>query len=140
MHLRVKLLHPDATLPKYAHDGDAGFDVFAKEDVTIPVGERRAIYLGFSAEIPDGTVALVWDKGGIAAKQGITSLAGVIDAGYRGEWLVVLHNLGSEPFTFAKGMKVAQVLIQQVERPTIEVAQELSETARGAGKFGSTGQ
>lgn len=140
MNFKVKLLHPDAKAPAYAHDGDAGMDVFAKEDVIIPAGERRAIYLGFAAELPIGTVALVWDKGGLAAKHGLTSIAGVIDEGYRGEWLVVIHNLGTEPFTFQRGMKVAQVLIQQVERPVIETVKELTETSRGEGKFGSTGK
>ncbi|MEK7570621.1 MAG: dUTP diphosphatase [Patescibacteria group bacterium] len=140
MNFKVKLLHPDAKAPAYAHDGDAGMDVFAKENVTIPAGERRAIYLGFAAELPTGTVALVWDKGGLAAKNGLTSIAGVIDASYRGEWLVVIHNLSAEPFTFEKGMKVAQVLIQQVEHPSIETTHELTETTRGEGKFGSTGQ
>ena len=88
--------------------------------------------------IPQGHVGLVWDKSGISLK-GIHRLAGVVDAGYRGEVRVVMVNLGTEPFEIKPGMKIAQMLIQPVEAPTIVESDTLDDTSRGAGGFGSTG-
>lgn len=139
MKVKIKKLFPDVTIPEYAHPGDAGFDVFSREDVIVNPNERHIFKLGFAAELPEQTVALVWDKGGVASLHGVHSLAGVIDASYRGEWVVTLHNLGHEAYEVKQGQKIAQVLIQTVERVDFEETKVLSETPRGEGKFGSTG-
>lgn len=139
MQFKVKLLCPDAKAPAYAHDGDAGMDVFSCEDCTLQPGERHLFKLGFSAEFEPGHVCLVWDRSGLAAKQGLTNLAGVIDAGYRGEYGVVVLNTSSEPVSIAKGDRIGQLLIQPVLRVNVQVVQELSDTSRQAGGFGSTG-
>jgi dUTP pyrophosphatase len=139
MTLRIKKLFADVKVPSYAYAHDAGMDVFSREDATLRPGERHIFHLGFSAEMPEGVVALAWDKGGRAAKDGLHTLAGVIDAGYRGEWVVILLNVSDVPVSIKNGEKLCQILIQPVLQPTIEVADELSETQRGAGKFGSSG-
>lgn len=140
MQLKVKLLHPDATLPKYAHDGDAGFDVYSIEDYTLQPGERHTFKLGFAAEFDPGYVCLVWDRSGLAAKQGVTNLAGVIDAGYRGEYGIVVLNTSAQPVEIKKGDRIAQMLIQPVQQVAIEAVDELSDTSRQSGGFGSTGK
>lgn len=139
MHLEIKKLSDTATVPVFAHADDAGMDLFADETVTLEPGERHAFSTGLAMAIPEGFVGLIWDKSGIAAKRGVRTIAGVIDAGYRGEVKVALVNLGTEPQTFAQGEKVAQMLIQKIEHPQVTVVNELSDTERGQGGFGSTG-
>ena len=136
--IKVKKLHPDATVPMYAHPGDAGMDLYSVEDLILRPNYRAKIKTGISIELPSGYVSLVWDKSGVSSK-GIKVLGGVLDSGYRGEYIVMLVNLSSEDFEIKKGQKVAQLLIQKVENPEIEIADELSDTSRGAGGFGSTG-
>lgn len=140
MEMKLKKLKVEAKLPAFAHDDDAAMDLFAAEDVTIEPGTRAAVPTGVAMAIPEGYVGLIWDKSGIAVKRGLKTIAGVIDAGYRGEVLVGLHNLGDEPQTFESGDKVAQMLIQKFEHPTLVEVEELDETARGEGGFGSTGK
>lgn len=142
MEMQVKKLHEDAIVPQFAHDDDAGMDVYAVEEVTIAPGERVQVKTGVAVALPHGTAALVWDKSGLSHKHGLKVLGGVMDAGYRGEWMIGLINLGAEAYTVEKGHKVAQVLIQRVEHPTVtEVAEfDVEETSRGAGGFGSTGK
>ena len=94
---------------------------------------------GIAMAIPDGFVGLVWDKSGLAVKQGLHRLAGVIDSGYRGEIQVALINLGNEQIQIAKGQKIAQLLFQKVEHAQLEEVKDLDATARGASGFGSTG-
>jgi dUTP pyrophosphatase len=101
--------------------------------------EVKAIPSGIQVEIPEGYVGLIWDKSGISLK-GVHRLAGVIDSGYRGEVKVVMINLGEESFVIAKGMKIAQVLIQPVENVRVIDVSELEESSRGDGGFGSTGK
>lgn len=139
MEIRIKKLRPDAIVPRYAHDGDAGIDLYCIEDVTIVPGERALVGTGLSMEIPKGFVSLLWDRSGLAAKKGLHVLGGVIDATYRGEYKVILINLGSETVMLHKGERVAQMLLQEVAHATITEVEELSETARGEGGFGSTG-
>jgi dUTP pyrophosphatase len=139
MKIKVKKIHPEAKIPSYAHPGDAGFDVHACEDLVLNPGERKLVTTGLAFEIPDGFVALVWDKSGLAKNHGITNLAGVIDSGFRGESNVLLYNISDKPFTIEKGNKIAQILIKRVERAEFEEADELSDTSRGAGGWGSTG-
>jgi len=138
MRIKIKKLHPDAVLPKYAHSGDAGMDLFSVEDLILKPNYRAKVKTGISIELPKGYVSLIWDKSGIASK-GIKTMGGVIDCGYRGEYIIVLVNLSSENYEIKKGQKIAQVLIQKVENPKIEIAEELSETLRGEKGFGSSG-
>ncbi|PIS40507.1 MAG: dUTP diphosphatase [Candidatus Kerfeldbacteria bacterium CG08_land_8_20_14_0_20_43_14] len=140
MKFKVKILNPDAIPPKYAHEGDAGLDVFAIEDYVLQPGERHVFKLGFSAEFESGYVCLVWDRSGLAAKQGLTNLAGVIDASYRGEYAVVVLNTSNQAVEIKKGDRIAQMLIQSVQNVQVEVAEELSESKRSQGGFGSTGK
>lgn len=137
--LKIKKLHPDAIMPHYAHEGDAGLDLYAVEDVILWPGERVAVSTGLSIELPIGYVSLIWDKSGLALKEGIKTMAGVCDANYRGEYKVVLLNTTIQYYYIKKGEKIAQVLIQPVIQAEIEESQELSETTRGQGGFGSTG-
>ncbi len=140
MELKVKKVHKDAVLPKFAHPGDAGMDLFALEDTVVLPGKISRIRTGVAMQIPDGYVGLCWDKSGLSMNQGIKTLGGVIDAGFRGELILGVINLGKEPYTFEKGHKVMQLLIQKVEHPEIEEVAELSDTSRGEGGFGSTGK
>jgi len=139
MILKVKKLFPEAKLPSRATPGDAGLDLYSVEGVAVQPGDRLVVRTGVALEIPYGYAGLVWDKSGLAAKKGLKTMGGVIDAGYRGEILVVIHNLGSEPHAIAIGDKVAQILIQKVELPEVEEATILSEAERGDAGFGSTG-
>jgi dUTP pyrophosphatase len=139
VEVKIKKLDPLATMPEYAHPGDAAFDVFALKDTIVPARGRAVISTGFAMEFPAGYVALVWDKSGPPAKFGLTTMAGVVDSSYRGEIKIIMYNTEDQDYTFKAGEKVAQVLIQPVERVTITEVSELSDTARGAGGFGSTG-
>ena len=115
-------------------------DFFALETITIMSGERKTVPTGIRMAIPSGYVGLIWDKSGIALKHGMTTIGGVIDAGYRGDISILLQNLSTQPHTIEKGQKVAQMLIQPVEqREIIEVSELDMNTQRGQGGFGSTG-
>lgn len=126
-------------LPRYGSDAAAGADLVAAEAVVIGPGERAAIGTGIHVELPPGHVGLVWPRSGLALKHGIDTLAGVIDSDYRGEVRVVLVNHGREPFAIAPGDRVAQLLVQRVERVSFVAAADLESTTRGTGGFGSTG-
>lgn len=138
MNLKVVKLHNDAILPSYAHPGDAGLDFYAYEGLFLKPMERVAVRTGIKMEIPEGYVGLVWDKSGRALRDGLHTLAGVVDATYRGEIQIVITNLTEEPIEIKKGMKLAQMLIQRVEHAQLEEVRELSDTKRGEGAFGST--
>jgi dUTP pyrophosphatase len=140
MKVKIKKLNPEAKIPSYAHPGDAGMDVFALEDIVLKPGEPNRIRTGISLEIPVGYVGLVWDKSGLSTGHGLKTLAGVVDAGYRGELQIGLINLLTESYELKKHDKIAQMLIQSVEQPEVEEVSELSETSRGEGGFGSTGR
>ena len=141
MKLKIKKLQPEAVLPKYATQDDAGMDLFAIEDVEIMPRERKQIGTGIALEIPAGHVGLIWDKSGLSHKFGIKTLGGVIDSGYRGEIKVGVINLGTEKYIFEKGHKIAQMIIQKKETLEIEEVNELDlNTERGEGAFGSTGK
>lgn len=140
MELRIKKLHKDAKVPSYAHPGDAGLDLYAFEEVVIPVGGRVLVGTGIAMDVPLGFVGLIWDKSGLSTRHGLKTLGGVVDAGYRGEVKVGMINLGTEDYIVGVGHKIAQMLIQKVEQAEIVEVTELSETARGDGGFGSTGQ
>lgn len=140
MEVKFKKLYPEARLPEYAHENDAGADLFCLRDVTLQPHERQTIPLGLAAEFPVDCVALFHDKSGLASKRGLTCLAGVIDTSYRGEWAVVLYNTSNESQTLKAGDKVAQVLFQKIEHPSFNEVDTIAETDRGVSGFGSTGR
>jgi dUTP pyrophosphatase len=139
--LRIKIRKVgDVKTPNYAHVGDAGLDFHsAEDDYILKPGERKGFATGIEMEIPEGYVGLIWDKSGLAFKNGLKVMAGVVDSTYRGEIVIVLVNLGSKEYTVKKNTKIAQMLIQKVEQVEIEEVGNLSDTKRGSGKFGSTG-
>jgi dUTP pyrophosphatase len=140
MKIKVKKLHPEAKLPEYAHPGDAGMDIFSLEDYELNPGERHMFKTGISIAIPRGYVALIWDKSGLASRYGISTLGGVIDADYRGEYKIVLLNTSDKSYNIKKGDKIAQVIIQPVVEAETEEVEDLDQTDRGSGSFGSTGK
>lgn len=137
----VKRLKDEATMPQKAHAGDAGFDVFnTMDDFLLYPRDKVKIPLGFAIEVPWGHVALIQEKSGMAANQGIITIGNVIDCGYRGEAHAILFNLTDATVKIKKGQKVAQMLIVPCYCDTeYEVRDELSSTGRGDGGFGSTG-
>jgi len=140
--LHVRRLDPDLPLPAYAHPGDAGLDLCAAQDVRLAPGERAVVPTGLAVAVPDGHVGLVHPRSGLAARQGlgIVNAPGTIDAGYRGEVKVIVVNLDpAEPIVLSRGQRIAQLLIQRVERVTVVEVDDLDETARAARGFGSTG-
>ncbi|NQV91732.1 dUTP diphosphatase [Candidatus Woesearchaeota archaeon] len=139
MTIKIKKLHEDAVVPRYAKEHDAGMDFFSNESLVLQPGERKLVSTGISMAIPQGYVGLIWDKSGIATKHGLKTMAGVIDAGYRGEIKILIHNLSNEKYVIEKGNKVAQMLIQPVEQREIIIVSELDSSDRGEGGFGSTG-
>jgi dUTP pyrophosphatase len=127
-------------LPVYGSADAAGADLRAAEEVTLGPGERAAVATGLHVEIPSGHVGLVWPRSGLAVRHGLDTLAGVIDSDYRGEVRVVLVNHGPEAVVLARGDRIAQLLIQRVERVLFRKVDSLEETGRGQGGFGSTGR
>ncbi len=130
-------------LPAYATELSAGVDLEAAVDapVTLQPGERKLIPTGLAIALPEGYEAQVRPRSGLAFKNGVTVLnsPGTIDADYRGEVKVILANLGAEPFTVERGMRVAQMVVAQYARVNFNLVEQLDDTARGAGGFGSTG-
>jgi dUTP pyrophosphatase len=141
MILKIKKLNPDAIVPSYAHPGDAGLDLFSVEDAEIGAGQVALVKTGISIELPPGTEGQVRPRSGLALKHQLTVLntPGTIDEGYRGEICLIMMNHGKETFAVAKGMKLAQLLVKPVFRVDVQEVEDLSDTARGAGGFGSTG-
>ncbi|MDB5204814.1 MAG: dut [Candidatus Taylorbacteria bacterium] len=140
MKLKIKKIHPDAKIPHYAHNDDAGFDLFTPETVTLLPGERKSIPLGLAMEIPAGHAGLLLEKSGLSHKHGLKSFGFVIDAGYRGEIHAGIMNLSDKAYTLEKGDKIIQMLIMPVQFVEIEETTQLSDSERGAGSFGSTGK
>lgn len=139
MKIKIKKLKENAKLPKYAHPGDVGMDLYAMETVTIePMGHYR-FWHGFALEFPEGYAAVVADKSSIS-KAGLLHMGGVFDAGYRGEYNTHLVNLSDKPYTVEEGDKVSQLIIYPVAIIDLEEVAELSDSSRGEGAFGSTGK
>jgi dUTP pyrophosphatase len=141
--LPVRRLDPDQPLPDYAHPGDAGADLRAAEEVVLPPGGRATVGTGLAVAVPDGYAAFVHPRSGLASRHGITvvNAPGTVDAGYRGEILVVLLNTDpTEPFTVRRGDRIAQLVVQPVTRVRFRDVAELPPTPRGEGGFGSTGR
>ncbi len=141
MNLKVLKINKEARLPEYANPGDAGMDLFSVEEKVIKSGETVLIKTGIKIELPPGTEAQIRPRSGLALKHSITVLnsPGTIDEGYRGEICIILINHGKESFRVDKLMKIAQMVINPVLRVNISETEEINQTERGEGGFGSTG-
>ncbi|AGF72646.1 dUTP diphosphatase [Corynebacterium halotolerans] len=140
--VRVHRLDPELPLPKRAHPGDAGADLYSTHDVELAPGERTLVGTGVAVALPLGTVGLVHPRSGLAAREGlsIVNAPGTVDAGYRGEIKVCLINLDPrETVRITRGMRIAQLVVQRVELVDFLEVNELDDTERGAGGHGSTG-
>ncbi|GAB5542427.1 MAG: dUTP diphosphatase [Sandaracinaceae bacterium] len=141
--LRIKRLRPDASMPRYATEGAAGLDLAAAIDAPIELapGARAAVSTGIAIALPAGHEGQVRPRSGLSSRHGVTvvNAPGTIDEDYRGEVKVLLVNLGDAPHTISSGDRIAQLVVAPVTRVTLEEAESLDETARGAGGFGSTG-
>ncbi|MDQ7906512.1 dUTP diphosphatase [Phytohabitans sp. ZYX-F-186] len=138
----VRRLDPDLPLPAYAHPGDAGADLVAAEDVEIAPGERALVGTGVAIALPEGFVGLVHPRSGLAARLGVTVLnaPGTVDSGYRGEIRVNLVNHDrTATAKISRGDRIAQLVVQRVERAAFQPVDELPDSSRGAGGHGSTG-
>jgi dUTP pyrophosphatase len=140
----VRHLDPDLALPSYAHLGDAGADLLAREDALLPAGGGRALVpTGIALALPDGYAGFVQPRSGLALKHGVTCLntPGLIDCGYRDELKVILVNTDPEhDYQVHRGDRIAQLVVQRVERVDFRVVDELPDTSRSGGGFGSTGR
>ena len=139
----ITRLDPDLPLPRYAKGGDAGADIVSRIDITLAPGERALVPTGIAIALPDGYVALVHPRSGLAIKHGVTMVnaPGTVDAGYRGELQIILINHDkSEPVSFKRGDRIAQLVIQKVERAEFVEVRDLPGSGRGTGGFGSTGR
>jgi dUTP pyrophosphatase len=136
-------LDPGLPAPSYAHPGDAGADLRISADVTLKPGERAVVGTGVAIALPEGYAAFVHPRSGLAAKHGLTivNAPGTVDAGYRGEIMVILHNSDTdEPVALRRGDRIAQLVVQRVERVEFREVDELPASARGEGGHGSTGR
>ena len=142
--IRVKKLRSNATLPTYGSCRAAGADLYAclDSDVVIEPGQSCFVPTGIAMEIPEGYAGLIYARSGLACKRGLApaNKVGVIDSDYRGEFIVVLHNHGRDAQTVSDGERIAQLVITPVLTPAFAETDTLSETARSAGGFGSTGK
>lgn len=142
--IKVKKLREGAHLPTYGTEFSAGADLYAclEESVTIEPGQTKKIPTGLAMELPNGTAGLIYARSSLGTKRGLApaNKVGVVDSDYRGEFMIFLHNHGSEPQTIAHGDRIAQLLVTPVFTPGFVEAQELTDTDRGAGGFGSTGK
>jgi dUTP pyrophosphatase len=142
VEIRIRRLTPDVPLPSYAHPGDAGADLTTTVDVHLEPGERALVPTGISIALPEGYVGLVHPRSGLAARCGlsIVNSPGTVDAGYRGEVKVMLVNLDPrQPVVLRRGDRIAQLVVQRVERAEFVEVAELPESVRAEGGFGSTG-
>ncbi|WP_436700861.1 dUTP diphosphatase [Nocardioides sp. BYT-33-1] len=140
--IAVQQLDPGLPLPAYAHPGDAGADLVTGVDVDLAPGERALVPTGIAVALPEGYVALVHPRSGLAARHGlsIVNTPGTVDAGYRGEIKVLLINHDPvEAITLRRGDRIAQLVVQRVERARFEPVTALPESVRGSGGYGSTG-
>ena len=137
--LKIQRVNKELDLPSYAHEHDAGIDLRSAENLILEKGERRTVKAGIKIAVPENYVGLIWDRSGHAHKHGLHVLAGVIDAGYRGEVGIVLKNLGNSDFKIEKNMRIAQLLIQPIHKVEITECDSFEKTNRNTGGFGSTG-
>ncbi|SHE72650.1 dUTP diphosphatase [Clostridium fallax] len=139
--LKIIKIHKDAIIPSYAHEGDAGLDLFSVEEKILKPSQSTLIKTGIKIELPKNTEGQVRPRSGLALKHCITLVnsPGTIDEGYRGEVGVIMINHGKDDFKIEKGMKIAQLVVKPVWRVNVFEVDELSESERGEGGFGSTG-
>lgn len=138
--LKIKKLSPHAVIPKYNHETDAGLDFFSSEDVMIAPGERKAVRTGIVLALPADHVGLIWDRSGLALKGGLTTLGGVIDEEYRGEVMIILLNFSTKYYQIKRHDRIAQLLVQAIARPGVEIVEELNSTKRGNKGMGASGK
>ena len=138
--LHFKRLHPEAKLPTRGSEGAAGLDLYAVERATLEPGGRAAVRTGLAVAVPRGFYGRVAPRSGLAVRHGLDVLAGVIDSDYRGEILCALVNHGREPFEIEPGARIAQLVVEAIATPDPAWAEDLEQTDRGAGGFGSTGE
>ncbi len=139
MELKVKKLNQEAKLPTKGHPGDAGIDFYALDTVIFPPNQQRNVKTGIALEIPEGCVGLIWDKSSISFQKGLKIMGGVIDAGYRGEIIMSLYNTSTTEQFLEKGHKIAQMVIQKFEDCEIKEVDTVTDSVRGEGREGSTG-
>lgn len=144
MKLRILKLHPDAKVPEYATDGAACFDLHAVIDnplwgEALLIGEWMQVRTGLAFEVPQGYALTIRSRSGLAFKHGVTAFHGTVDADFRGEVMVLLHNAGHNDVVINDGDRIAQAMLVPIPRIEFEVAEQLSITERGVGGFGSTG-
>lgn len=141
LNLKIKKTNEMAKTPEYAHIGDAGMDLFSTEEKIIKSGETALVHTGIKIQLPQNTEAQIRPRSGLALKNSITVLntPGTIDEGYRGEIGVILINHGKKDFRVEKHMKIAQMVINEVLKVNVVEVNELSDTERAEGGFGSTG-
>lgn len=137
--MRVKKLDPRAKLPLRAHPTDSGADLFALERTVLSAHSITKVRTGIAVELPENTSGIIWGKSSVESK-GIKAMAGLVDAPYRGELIVCMYNLNDTEFVFEAGQKVAQLVVLPTLYPAFEEVEELSDTSRGTGGFGSTGR
>lgn len=143
IELRIKLLDAGLPMPRYQHAGDAGLDLPSRVDYVLEPGERAMIPTGIAVAIPPGYAGFVLPRSGLASRHGIALVnsPGLVDSGYRGEMSIVIINTDKhEAFHIKRGDRIAQLVIQKVEEVTLIQVDELDDTSRGAGGFGSTGR
>ncbi|MBA7496866.1 Deoxyuridine 5'-triphosphate nucleotidohydrolase [subsurface metagenome] len=141
--IKIKILDRSIPVPKYAHAGDAGLDLYSSINCELRPFKRKKIPTGIKISIPQGYAGFIQPRSGLAAKNGISivNTPGLIDSGYRGEVCAILINLDPKNvFKVKKGDKICQLVIQKVEKIKLEVTEDLDETSRGEGGFGSTGK
>ncbi|HSM01527.1 MAG TPA: dUTP diphosphatase [Acidimicrobiia bacterium] len=141
MRIPLKRLDPDLPVPAHAHPGDGGVDLYARESATLQPGGRVIVPTGVAVAVPEGHAGLVTPRSGLAARSGISVVngPGLLDSGYRGEIKVILVNLGQEMVEILRGDRIAQLVVVPVATQEFEVVDELPESTRGEGGFGSTG-
>lgn len=136
----IVLNHNLSKIPTKAHDTDAGWDLYSIEDCVIPPKQRKIINTGVIMQIPCGMAGLIWPRSGLSVKHGLDVLAGVVDAGYRGEVMVCLYNTSFSSVEIKTGDRIAQIIFQEVPRVTMNVLDTLDSSQRGDHGFGSTGK
>lgn len=139
LELLVEKINQEAKLPEKAHQSDAGYDLFALENTSIPPYGQAKISTGIKLAIPENFVGLIWDKSSLAA-QGLKTMGGVIDSGYRGEIIIIAKNLTEEFFNITKGQKIAQIIIQEIGTMPLVESKILDGTDRENNGFGSSGK
>ena len=141
MNVNICKINPIAKIPEYKTDGSAGADLYSCDDVYIAPHETKLVHLGFKTEFRPNYVALIYPRSGLATKQGLApaNKVGVIDSDYRGEWMVALYNHSNEAQSVKAGDRIAQVVFQEVNRAIFYELDNLKDSERGEGGFGSTG-